>query len=77
MTLYVHKQDLNTPIEDLDLSPATWQHVLDSFYGKPDEVESPGGIVLPEKITDYSEKRPGLVSESIDKDAYREFMRNL
>ena len=89
----VNKQDCNTPIEDLDMSPGTWQQVLDSFYGKPVdtgyvptggfhykkkssevEFESPGGVVLPEMVV---EKRPGLAPETIDKDAYREFMRGL
>lgn len=63
----------DTPLRnDLDMSPGTWQQVLDSFYGKtPIVVESP------EKVIGVIETRPGLVPETIDKDAYREFMRGL
>jgi hypothetical protein len=81
----VNKQDCNTVIEDLDMSPGTWQQILDSFYCDPhsniesfgiksERVESPGNVVLPEML---QEKRPGLMPETIDKDAYREFMRGL
>jgi hypothetical protein len=69
--------------ESLDLSPGTWQQVLDSFYGK-DKFESPESIlgtgIGTTTQTHYHgspERRPGLVPESIDKDAYREFMRGL
>lgn len=67
---------MDTTTEDLDLSPGTWQQILDSFYGKPQTpvVEAPDKV-LPQMLE--KEDRIGLRSETIDPDAYREFMRGL
>lgn len=62
--------------EELGMSPGTWQQILDSFYGinKEPEFEAPDKV-LPQRVE--IESRIGLVSEQIDPDAYREFMRGL
>lgn len=62
--------------DSLDMSPGTWQQVLDSFYGNAQQpvCEAPDKV-LPQKME--KESRIGLVSETIDPDKYREFMRGL
>lgn len=61
---------------DLDLSPGTWQQVLDSFYGaNAPHCESPEHV-LGTGVSD-NERRPGLVPESIDLDAFKAFGRGL
>lgn len=65
----------NEPDDELNMSPGTWQQILDSFYGtKPTPqvdcvCEAPDNL-LPQRII-------GISPEQIDKDAYRDFMRSL